>query len=478
MFTSNRTIARLGLASLLGAVAGFAAPSAEAAAPACDAAALNCAVGSGAMKGQIKTKLPTEIDSGWMEKGVIKVRTRFTIDPVGSDPLVDVDMSQGAQLQASWGAEKGVLEVRPTIAEGATGTMKVHYQLVPSLEASIYGVQIAYNASQLINLLPGGAFNYDSKAEGPIPVWGFTPGTLLMPAPALDQSTIFALPFSTLGIDSDIVEGQLAIQASTKPTFKFASKTVKIDGTPLEGGLEGVVKVNVGDVDGIDITAAVTGEISTTGALQVRPNVRIDSVAGIPTFGAVKFSFSAVSKDYATAPVPMNLTPAVVHIPLPNVKLGQSAVNMGNVQAGGSADKTVQIGNTGEMDALVSFESDNPQFTVPSGSVRVGTKTKYDLKIGFKPSAGGAATANIKVKSNDPDSPEQILKIGANGAVVEGADGESSDGPAAREALDAPGSDSEGCTVAAVGSGTSRSHGFGALGLGLGLFVLARRRRH
>ena len=92
----HRSVARVGLASVLGALATFGAARADAANAPCDPAALTCSLGSVALKAQIKDQLPTAIDSGLMDKGLIKVRTRFTINPVGSDPLFSIDMPKGA----------------------------------------------------------------------------------------------------------------------------------------------------------------------------------------------------------------------------------------------------------------------------------------------------------------------------------------------------------------------------------------------
>jgi hypothetical protein len=468
---SNRSIARFGIASLLGTLAALAATPADAAS-ACDPSTLKCSTGTGALKGQINKKLPTEIDSGWMEKGVIKVRTRFTIDPVGTDSIVKID-SQGAMVTASW-SEKGMIELSPTTPAAAEGKMDVHFKLVPSLEASIYGITIAKDASQLVNLIPGASFNYDSKASAAILPWGFDAFQVPTQAPALDQSTIFALPFSTLGVGTGTAEGTLSIQAATKPTFKFTTKSVKLDGVAVaEKG--GTAKMPIGDVDFLDVNAMVAGEVTAVGSLDVRPVVKVDSVAGISTYGLVKFSFSAVSKAYETAPLAMNLDPATIHIPLPNVKVPKASVNLGDVKPGGEASKTVSIDSTGEMDGLITVESSDPQFTVPGGQIKVSSKGKYDLKIGFKPN-GGAASATITVRSNDPDSPEQTFKIGANGADLGPAEGEE----AARgepENLDAPPSDSSGCSLAAAGSGAGSSTYGAFIGLGLALTVLARRRR-
>ena len=81
-----QTFRRLGLASVASAFVTLGATSAQAdvASPAagCDTAALTCSVGTSALSAKITSQLPTVIDSGLMDKGLIKIRTRFTIDPV------------------------------------------------------------------------------------------------------------------------------------------------------------------------------------------------------------------------------------------------------------------------------------------------------------------------------------------------------------------------------------------------------------
>lgn len=473
-------VARVGLASLLGAVAAFGANPAMAAAP-CDPGALTCATGTAALKAEIKTQLPTLIDSGMMDKGLIKIRTRFTIDPVGSEPLLAVAMPKGALVEASW-SEKGFVEVRPVTQARAEGTMSVRYTLTPSLEASIYGIGVNYNASQLINKIPGARFNYDAKGSMPLLPWGFEGATLAMPKPALDQSTLFSIPFSQLGVSTGVAEGTLSIQAAANPTFKYVTKQVLLDSASVTKA-DGSAKIAVGDADFMDISASVAGELTLGGTLDVRPIIKVDSVNGYPTFGLVKFGFDVVSKPIGGAPMPVAFDNTQIHIPLPNVKVPAAGVNMGTVKGGQQSEQTVTIDSTGEMDGRLKFESSDPQFSVPAGEVRVGSKSKHALKIVFKPTNDGAASATITVRSNDPDSPEQTFRVAANGASLnpQGEDDDGEEGSARKRGggvkdLEAPPSD-EGCSVSATFGSSSGSGATIALGLGLGLAVIARRRR-
>lgn len=458
----------LGLASVF-AVLGVTTEDARAA-----NTSANASVGTTSLHAEVKERLGTEIDSGWMDKGLIKVRTRFTIDPTQGEPLLSVDMPEGAKVEASWN-EPGYINLKPVTGERASGTAKVHFTLVPSLEASIYGVSVAYNASQLINMLPGGSFNFDAQKSGPISPWGFAGASVQTPGPALDKSTIFALPFSSLGVSTGIAEGTLSVQATTSPTFRFVTKEVRLDGNGVttEGG---VAKVPVIDGDAMDVVALVNGELSFTGDLDIRPVVKVDSVDGYPTFGLVKFSFSAVKKAYSGAPTVVSFAPQTIHIPLPNVKVPPTAIGLGDVKAGGKAEKSITIDSTGELGAVLTFESSDPQFKVPTGEVRVPSKGAYDLKVLFTPDSDGPASATITVRSNDPDSPEQSFKIGANGASLE----DDEDGPQKGQRpgegvpeLPDPGG-SEGCSAAPNGLNGSAA---GTFAIGLAAVMIARGRR-
>ena len=461
----NARSVKLGLAGLLGAL--FMSVVHPASAAEC---AGTCTTGTAALSGSIQTKLATEIDSGWMDKGKIKVRTRFTIDPMKGEPLLSVDMPNGAVVEASW-PEKGSITLKPVTAQGAQGTMNVHYTLTPSLEASIYGLNVAYNANDLVNKIPGSAFNYDAKTTGALAPWGFQGGLAESAMPALDQSTIFSLPFSELGVDSGLVEGTLSVQAAAKPTFKYTTKSVQFDSSEAVTTPEGVTKIPAGDADALDVMANISGELALDGDLDIRPVVKIDTVDGFPTFGLVKYSFSAVRKSFGGgAPTPVSFQRAMIHIPLPNVKVPSTPVGLGT----GSARKTISIDSTGEMGAILRFESSDPQFSVPSGEVRVSSKSKYELEVAFNPSSSAPATATITVHSNDPDSPEQTFKVGGNGASLGDESSDPSGGHGGNEALG-----SDGCSVSgALGADRSKATvgviGVALLALGVGV---SRRRR-
>lgn len=418
----------------------------------CDQASGFCAVGTAALRGAIAKKLGSEIDSGEMSKKIVgvevKLRTRFTIEPVGTDPLLHVEMPSGAVVEATWGSEKGMITLSTITRDAQPGSVNVRYQLVPSLEGSIAGIQFRRNASELLAEV-GGSFKYDERAESTIRPWGFDGAEVETPAPALEDSTLVSMPFSSLGVD---IDGNLAVQAAASPVFAYRTTEVRFDrASVVAGGTS--TQIPAGDADALDVTAQVLGELRVRGNVEVGPAV---SVYGVPV------SFAVVKKDIDGAPDDVTFDSATIHIPLPNVKVPTAPLGFGKVSGGKSKSKTIEIQSTGELGSVLTFTSSNKQFSVPKGTVRVEPRSTYQLEVEFEPDDDGAASGTITVKSNDPDSPEQTFKVGANGA--EGSE-DPDDAASEPEALES------GCSMGPRGG----SFGLGALGLAL--LGLRRRRR-
>ena len=447
-------LSRFAVAGVLGTFAMLGETRAEAAE--CDQSSWTCAVGTAPLTGSITKRLGTEIDSGEMTKkflGIpVSIRTRFTIEPVGTAPLLKVDMPAGALVEATW-PEKGFVSIRALTKDAIEGSLDVRYQLVPSLEGKIAGIGINRNASQLLDQV-GGSFDYDESGRAPIRPWGFDGAQVATHAPPLSESTLFSIPFSALGIPS--IDGSLAVQASASPVFAYRTKEVRFDAGSATRDV--AAKIPVGDADFLDINAQVVGDLQVRGNVDIGPAVRI--------YG-VDIGLAVVSKSIDGMPEPVTFQSARIHIPLPNVKVPTTPIGFGEVKSGASKERTVAIASTGELGGILSITSSNPQFSVPREAVRVDPRSEYPLKVVFRPNGDGSASATITVRSNDPGEPEQTFKVGANGADVGDEDVSDKASAASEE------STGGGCSVASPADASSA----GFVGLALGLSLLARRRR-
>ena len=443
----------------------------------------NSSTGTAALSFDMTQGLDTSIDTGYLGPSVAQVRAVVKIDPVkDGGPLYSIKMPKGAVIEASWAGDKKIV-LKPANGSQTDGTITVRHTLTPSLElkVSAFGLTANFNfdADKLVNKLPGAKFAYDSKATQGFAPWGFTKVDTKLSAPDLSNSVLFSETFDNLydivtgdSLDPDQWAGNIGIRAATKPTFSYKTTKIMLTGaqTPITT-LAGESVLDVIDGDYMDVMAQVEGEMDVAGTMDIQPFVSMSKVFGYSF--STTIGINAYSKAYTVAPQKVAYQAKVVHIPLPNVHVPADGVDLGAVKPGGSATKTVTIENSGEMAAVMTFKSDNPFVEVPGDSITVAPKSKYELQLKAAPQTAGAFVAEITVASNDPDSPNQTFKIGANGADVGGNSGSKDDGlPASGAAADS------GCGCKTAGTTTSTG-GWAGIGLlALGITVAARRRRN
>lgn len=442
----------------------------------------NSSTGSAALKYDMAQGLDTSIDTGFLGPAAVQVRALIKIDPVkDGGPLYSINMPKGAVVEASWANDKKIT-LKAANGSQTDGTITVRHTLTPSaeLKVSAFGLtaQFGFDATKLLNKIPGSKFAYDSKATQQFAPWGFTKADAKLNAPDLANSVLFSESFSNLAeiatgdsLDPNNWAGEIGIRASTKPTFSYKTTKVMLAGTntPITTGA-GESVMDAVDGDFMELMAQVEGTMDVSGSMDIQPFVSTSKVFG-KSF-SLTAGITAVSKAYTVPTSKVQFQSTIVHIPLPNVHAPTAGVDLGDVKAGGSASKTVTIENSGEMPATMSFKSSDSSFSVPNGIITVAPKSKYDMQIKFASGSAGAAQADITVMSNDPDAPEQTFKIGANGADV-GGDSDLTNGDLPGSA---PAADS-GCGCKTAGTTTSTG-GWAGIGLlGLGLAVAARRRR-
>lgn len=397
-----------------------------------------------------------------------------------SKPLLLVDMPKGAVVEATWSDDKGIDLV---LVDGApkAGTFKVEHTLAPHLTVFVkaFGNTLPaydYNAEGLITKIPGSSWNYLGTGTAQFDPWGFTLVPTGLTAPALANAQLFGIPIPNIGGSNPVLEGTIALNATTSKTTTFDYQTTEVvlygSGTVLDGTKRSL-RLPTTDADYLDVPAVAKGRIKYEGKLVVRPSVTITDIAGYSLpFSLVLDPGSALGVELPFASpdrgIPVEFQSATFHIPLPNVK-AQKSLDFGNVQLGKSDSKKADIKNTGEMQATVSFKSSDPQFVVVSGKQIAGSKGSYDLEVKFTPVSTGPASADITVESNDPNEPMQVIKVTGNGARLEEPGTSDTTGAQGNGAVDS------GCGCRTT---TPAPTGFAGVGVvGLGLAALLRRRK-
>ena len=476
--TTLRTAFRFGMMTAVAAGVSFAASAAHAdvANPGTGSTGgpANTSTGTAALKFEHTKGLDTNIDTGWKGPKQAQIRAIMKLDPVkNGGPLYTIDMPQGAVVEASWGTDKQIV-LRTANGSQTDGTVKVRHSITPSIDLKIEGFGLSatfgFDTTKLVNKLPGARFAYDSQATQEFAPWGFTAVDTKLNAPDVKNSTLFSLPLEKWDLLAEKeVEGSIGIRATTKPTFSYKTTKVMLSGGDGEiDSAGGEVTMPANDGDYMEVMATVQGEMSVAGTMDIQPFLALTKVLGSNV--SLDFGVPVFKQAYTVPSALVEFQAAVVHIPLPNVHVPREGVDIGAVKAGGSATKTIEIENSGEKEAVMTFLSSDGAFSVPAGSVTVPPKAKYELAVKFNSDTAGPALSEITVASNDPDAPEQMFKIGANGADVGGPDGEEGELPTGPDAA-------SGCGCKTAG-GSSTVPSWAGLGLaGLGAVVFVRRRR-
>jgi MYXO-CTERM domain-containing protein len=428
----------------------------------------NTSVGAAALRYEHRDGLPTSIATGFSGSSLVSINVVLKVDPVtDGGPLFIVDMPRGALVQASWGTDKRIV-LRPLTSASFDGQVSVRHTLTPSVDLKFGFGTISLDATKLLNKLDGASFAYDSRAQQSFLPWGFTPVETRLDSPDLDNAQLFSLPFEKFGELPGDIKGSFGVRVTTKPTFAYRTTKIAMSGASGEiANSSGELSIPAVDGDYMEVMATVDGEMNVSGSMRVAPFIRIQPLDFLPAFD---IGVDVYEKDYTTAPTPVPFRATPIHIPMPNVHVPSRGVDVGTVKIGSQASRSVEIQNSGEKEATMTFKSSSPQFQVTGERITIAPRSKYDLSVRFSPSDPSGASADITVLSTDADSPEQTFKVGANGADV-GAAGDDGD----RDPSTTKGEDGCGCKAA----GTSRLPSWAGFGLlGLGALVLARRRRN
>lgn len=481
--TTLRIGFRLGLAAIATSASMVAAREAKAAGEtACDTAA-NCSStaaalhidGTNGFKLKSTPTLSVPDNDFVALSGTLSVR----MDPVkDGGPLYSIDMAQGAIVEASW-PDKTRFVLKASNGADTDGLIKVRHTLAPSLDIRViakkfitFDQTLSLPASTLITKLPGSRFEYDAQAQGNFMPWGFAGAAMDIKAPGLEQTRLLSVGIDKLPVIGDTVRGTLALSARAEAKFNYKTTKLVVSGGDKEIVSDGgEMDYAMSDVDFLDVTAQIEGDVSVTGKLAITPNIQITGFKD-NAFGPIEVGLNVATVDIS-ADVQHVVFPATpVHIPLPNLKAPKKAIDIGDAAAGESKSISVEIVNTGEKTAEFTATGDGA-FTVPGGTMKIEPKGKTQIRVQFDASSDGPAKGNIVIKSNDPDSPEQMFQVLANGAIADDGstgegDGDKKDGAAAEES-------GCGCKTA----GTSQVPGLAGIGaLGLGLALVAARRRN
>lgn len=440
----------------------------------------NTSRGNGTLRWETREAIPGPT-SEKLGGSTLQVTVGANLDPLKdpTKPLLKVDMSDEVLLEASWTDDKNIL-LTLVDAPAKNAKFDVLHTLAPHITVYIdaFGMKLTYdyNAEDLIDYIPGSQWNYVGKGSTTFPSWGYDLASLKVDAPALDAAQLFSIPFPGIA-GKDPLTGTIALNATTKPSFSYQTSSATLEGGVIatKGGTH---QIPTTDADYLDIPATVIGEISYTGTLLVRPSVTITKIGSftLPFPLVLDITQAGVDLPYPSKPragIAVAFPPTTFHIPLPNLKALHS-LDLGSVQVGQTAKKNADMNNTGEMNAVFTAKSSDPQFTVVTAKQTALSKSKLPFEVVFTPAKAGVQNADITITSNDPNEPVQVMKVTGIGTEVPAPPSTGGDEPEDDGFKRGPHESGCGCKTV---SDTTTHGGYAALGIALGLAMLGWRRR-
>jgi MYXO-CTERM domain-containing protein len=411
----------------------------------------------------------------------LQVQLSADLDPLEdtTKPLLAVAMKDVA-VEAMWN-DKETIDLFLADNKLKDGSVKVEHTLAPHVKLFIdafgFNLTYDYNAESLIDQIPGSSWNYVGTGSTTFEPWAIKNyGIVNVQGPLLTDARLFSMPLSDLigSGSTEILTGDLAFNATTSPTFNYGTTEVVLDnGTPITKD-KPTYTIKTTDADFLDVPMIVKGQITYSGNLFARPTVTITKIGNfsLPLPLTLDIDAAGVELPYESgeAPIPVTFQVVKVHIPLPNVKAGKT-LDLGSSLIGEGVTKQSEIKNTGELEAVLSIKSSDPQFKVVSDKV-MKAKDKLELDVTFTPDKEGEQSADITVTSNDPNEPVQVIKV--TGVGTKAAEPPPAPPTDPNDVGMDPHADNGcGCRTAPAPSGYAA---FGAVGLALGA-ILRRRRR-
>lgn len=443
-------------------------------------------------------------------------------DPVKGDaylPLFTVDLAK-APVAATWSAETKTISIKRVDPSEETATFQVNYTLRPQAFAALDTgssstgpwtlsqqgdlLYYAYDLTGVVgDVLGNDNFGIHGDGMRKFLPWGFVglqgfqvSGGAIPAGPLDPNSALFNLPFG-FGDDPDTAAndphttGSFGVYVQSNPEFSYKTTSVKVGSAELgtTDAIDLPVKSEYGN--SVKVPVTVVGAARVDGDVQAKPFLHVQKVFGINIDTTLETGFQQATKAISIPADPTQTLPvafpttAEVEIPIPNVKLVKSTIEFTGV-AGSEGNGKVTIKNEGDAPAKLTFEPTG-DFTISSQGTTISPGSSFDLTVRATPSAAGTVSGNVKIETNDPDSP--VLELGVSGTFEDAPPPPSSSSSSGNGGSSGNGNNNDdgsgdgnaaaedsgcGCKTA----GTPVSSPLGVLGgLALGAAALIRRRR-
>lgn len=292
-----------------------------------------------------------------------------------------------------------------------------------------YGVAVLADGKVQINLSPFPSIGW----QGPIPyvpqvdlqvedstvfdAWGWDPG--VTSASSSQPQRVAQVDITQLlGVNVPGLEGGFELDVAVDLEVSWTNHRLVIervvDGVPQQ------------PVDGGPITAAgelshdaiprggfmevdvhPEGTVRYAGTLHLIPGLYVKALGNTWTMPLVN-----IPAPIAPTEVEWSFSPQRVHIPLPDLHVADEVIDFGEVVVGASVERDVQAQNDGEARVVAAGTTSLPAvFSAEAGELIIGPAESLTMAVTFSPQREGLQEATLLLASNDPDEPEQLVKL-------------------------------------------------------------------
>jgi MYXO-CTERM domain-containing protein len=235
------------------------------------------------------------------------------------------------------------------------------------------------------------------------------------PRPVVVSDTTDAIRVLNVGLASIIgtsipgIDGGIEVTLTGALTTGYQTDRILISGArgPIES--EGsVVQYWPPGPEGFgaseDVTVRPEGTITYEGDVIARPAVYIELLGRRFDLAAFDLSIPLVRTD-----TPTDFDPAAVHVPLPDVSVDPTNVDVGLVLVGDVVDRALTVRNRGEAELVVTVDALPGTLMVSSSRLAIPPASESTLGLEIAPERAGMLSETLVLRTNDPDQP--VIRI-------------------------------------------------------------------
>lgn len=422
-------------------------------------------------------------DTGWIPQNFDELQVRFVLKIPA-----DTQVRMGGKFRAQW---PDALTIA-TPGDRFSGFLKIDYGLIVQalgkIDISLLGYHITWQGP--LPYVPQVDFHLLGMEQ--FDSWAFQPNSVTASAFTAKMELFKINVLALAGIPEQVAEGGVALDIRGELQATYYTEKMVIDPSVVPITTEnGETLHNFMGGPYVEIDVHPEGHIDYDGIIHLIPSFYVEVLGQefkIPVYDYPLNITDLLNLDLASQ---IKFDTIRVHVPLPDiVQFEQPAVvDFGKVEVGSGEKLALVIPNDGEATARAVGEIEPAMasvFKMLSASTLIEPGQSEEMVIRFTPKKAGKFEAELTVRSNDPDLPEQTVLVKGEavdpddpnyptedgGGKPPSADG-GEEGPMG-SAYDGAGDDG-GCGCRTAG-GRDTSAPVWATWLGLAALGLARRR--